>query len=197
MNNRLSRILTRWINTHPTYGVRALLASAVETMDPGDQAALVLNGDDLPIAAVYNDVDDACMVKSYNPDAVPCVAIIPQVSTATPITKHRGQLDYDGVEVSLAYMERDQPELASRGRSGYVLTALIDSLIAFNDPRLSGVGAPEPSDPPDGFVSWRRLGDIEVVEMTAAEEFRMTLATGGASMFGAVVATFRVRRFIA
>lgn len=187
MNNRLSRILTRWLKDHPVYGLDLMLASVV--MDEGDEARLLIKDARLPVT-IYNDVDDDCLAKRYNPTVVPAVAIIPQVTTSVP-TRSRGTLIYKDVTVALSYLEREQPEILSRQRGGYVMTGMTDSLLAFNEPRISNVAMPSP-----GTTTWRRLGDIEVLEMTALEELRVTLGVGGANMFGSLLATFTIQRHL-
>lgn len=187
MNNRLSRILTRWLKTHTTHSL-ALCAARV-AMDEGDEEALLLNGERLPIT-IYNDVDDTCLTPKFNPDRVPALAIIPQVSVNAPVQVRRGQLEYFGVEVAMSYMERDTPEVFARQRGGYIMNALQDSMIEFNKPDVSKAIMPG-SD-----MSWRALGDIEVLEVKALEEMRITMGVAGCTMFGSLIGAFNVRRFL-
>lgn len=187
MNNRLSRIMTRWMKHHPTHGIVPMSAGVV--MDDGDEDVLLVDGARLPVT-VYNDVDDPCMIPRYNPDQVPAIAIIPQVSLSVPVDVRRGQMDFSEVDVSFSYLERDTTEILARRRGGYMITAMVDSLLGFNKPELSNMLIP------GGTTTWRRLGDIEVLEVKALEEVRMTIGLGTASMFGSLIATFRVRRVL-
>jgi hypothetical protein len=192
MNNRLSRILTRWFKTHPVYGIAPMCAAIV--MDAGDEAALLIPPDTgvrLPVT-VYNDVDDDCLVPKFNPDVVPALCIIPQMSTLSPMKRGRGQVDYEGVQVGVSYIERDQKETLARKRGGYVMEAVLESMIAFQKPEHSAI--PRPGDV-DGY-SWRRLGPVEIVDVTAIEEYRVTLGIGASAMFGAIIPTFRIRKYV-
>jgi hypothetical protein len=196
MNTRFTRIITRWVNTHEDYGVRALLDAMIDTgLDGNDEDELAIGTDVLPVT-IYNDVDDACMFPRYNPTVVPALALVAQVSTPSMVRRNRGQLDFDGVEIGLSYIERDQPELFSRRRGDYVLTAVSDSLLAFNEPKLSKVPIPADSN----GDTWRTLGgegavgSVEVTEILKLEQFRVRMGVHNATMFGAVLATCRVRR---
>ncbi len=198
MINRVTRILSRWLDAHPTYGLRALAASV--TFDSTEEAtALEINGDALPVT-IYNDVDDECVATRYDPDVVPALVIVAQLSTDAPLLRGRGQLDFDQVKVSFAYMERDQPVSFARRRGGYLLTALMDSLNAFNEPKLSKVPIPDDIDPAPAFrdasASWRTLGDVEVLEVADLKESRVTGGVGKSTLIGSVIGTFKVRRTV-
>lgn len=196
MINRVTRILTRWLRDHPVYGLPVLLADvAFDSSD--EQAALLINGVQLPLT-IYNDVDDDCTAERYDPDVVPALVIVAELSTDAPVKPGRGQLDFDGVGVSFAYLERDQPAKYARQRGGYVFTAVQDSLSAFNDPRLSRVPLSEGIDAWAEVSSlWRSLGDVEVLGVSDVSEHRVTGGVGKSRMFGAVLARFKVRRILA
>jgi hypothetical protein len=189
VHNRLSRILTRWLKTHPTFGIAPMCAAL--TMDAGDEALLELAGERLPVT-VYNDVDDECLVPKFNPDVVPALCIIPQLSTNSLVTRRRGQIDYDKAPVGMSYIERDQPEILSRLRGGYVLEAVLHSMIAFQQPAYSAIPMVGGAGP-----TWRQLGNVEIVDVTSIEEYRVTLGIGTSSMFGAIVPSFKVRQLVA
>ena len=194
MINRMTRILTRWLATHPVYGLPALLAS-VSFDSEAEGTALLLRTNQLPLT-IYNDVDDECTAARYDPDSVPALVIVAQMSMEGAVRRARGQEDYDDVAVTFAYMERDEPINYARQRGGYVLTAVADSLNAFNEPMLSRVPIPQAMDDKWAATSpsWRALGSVEILELTALREARVTGGVGTSKLIGATLALFKVRR---
>ncbi len=195
MNNRFTRIMARWFKTHPTYGIVPMCAAIA--MDAGDEAALGV-GDSaarLPVT-VYNDVDDACMFPRYNPTIVPALGLVSQGSGVAPVVRLRGQLTYDSLEIAIAYLEKDTDELLAKKRGDYVLQAATDSLLAFIEPRFSDVGIPDDTN----GDTWRSLGGkgnkgaVEVIDIPQIEQFKIKLGVHGVTMFGALIATCKVRR---
>lgn len=197
MNNRFTRIMTRWLKSHPVYNLTAMCAAV--QMDDGDETALALNATRLP-CAIYNDVDDDCMFPRHNPTTVPALGLVAQTAVPTPMRRFRGQLDYDAVEIGMSYMERDTPELAAKGRGDYVLQAATDSLLAFIEPKNANVQIPGDVLPNPNSDTWRSLGgfgkkgSVEVLDITNVEQFRIRLGVHGVTMFGALIVTCKLRR---
>jgi hypothetical protein len=195
MINRFTRILTRWLREHPELGLRAFLDATAFDSD-AEATTLLLNEETLPIT-IYNDVDDECTAKDYDPDKHPALVIVAELSSDAPVRRPRKQMDFEAVRVSLAYMEKGTKVTHARQRGGYVLTAVMDSLRAFNEPSKSRIPIPT-LDPEvtwiDTSPTWRQIGDIDIVELTQIRESRITGAVGKSVLIGTVLATFRVRR---
>ncbi len=194
MNNRLTRIIDRWVDTHSVHGVAALLEDI--TMDGNDEDELELRGEKLPVT-VYNDVDDECMFPKADPTEVPAIGIVSQSSAIARVRPRSGVRIFEGVEVALSYLEREEPELKAKRRGDYVITALADSLERFNNPTLSNV----PIDMDEQGNSWRTMGgykvpgSIEVVDITKIEQFRVRLGVHKVTMYGAVIVTCTVHAY--
>lgn len=192
MINQMTRILTRWLEEHPVYGVPVLLASAVFDSS-AEQTALEIKTAQLPLT-IYNDVDDECVAKRYEPDEVPALVIIGELANDAPVHYGRGQLDYPSVGASFAYLERDEPVNYARQRGGYVLRAVQDSLLAFNVPAVSKVALAGTESFYAADDTWRSLNGVEIIEVTDVRENRVTGGLGKSTLIGTMLGTFKVRR---
>lgn len=197
MINRVTRILTRWLVSHPDYGMRPLL-DAVSFDSTEEAVRLLVETASLPLT-IYNDVDDESVAKRYDPDKVPALVIVADLTSQSPVVSGRGQLDYDTVNVGFSYMERDQPVNNARQRGGYVITALTDALLAFNQPKLARV--PIPTLSPVALyaaesATWRELGDVKITEVVSLRESRVTGGVGKSTLIGTLLGTFKVSRTV-
>lgn len=200
---RFTRIWSRWLRFHPVWGLAPRLAAVV--MDPGDEDRLLLGPDHdirLP-CTVVDDIDDEALAKLKEPEVSPALAVVAQLVHSAPLqwarTREGGQLVWDASPMGFAYIERDTPVLHGRQRGGYVLSALMESIIAFNEPKESAVPIPTGIlglDPPPA-TTWRRLADIEILEVSELEEWRVQGGLGESTIIGSMFASCRVRRLLA
>lgn len=198
MNNRLTRILHRWLDEHPLFKLSVLLAAA--TMDGDDETELLVPvegaaGARLPLT-IYNDVDDDCLFPRINPPKVPAVCVVADLPSPSKLRFGKGQVDYPGVAVAISYVERGEPDLKARRRADYVLNAIEDSLMAYNNTQVSD----EPIMGDDQSNTWRTLGgprakgSVQLLEIVDTEQFRAKVGVHGVTMYGAVIATCKVVR---
>lgn len=183
MINRLVRITSRWLTSHPEYGLAVLLPAVV--LDSGDGALLPVQ--------IYNEVDNEAVARRVDPAIVPALAIVGQLTHQVSSRRRNRIVDYDNVKVGLHYIERTDALMEARRRAGYVIDAVATAMLGFNEPTKAQTLI-SPGDPSQGM--WRRLGDTELLEVTGLTEYRVQPPIGQGTVIGSLFVTCRVQQVL-
>jgi len=167
MHVEVTRMITAWLS-HPVYGVNALLPDIPRDLIGGTEE------DEEPeeMAAVYNDIDyELDDVLGFNPAKRPSLVVI---SDSNPEGTDLEQPTKEGHVYSVAGAIGYYPRDVSRGRGrrdgNYVLRAVGQSLVRFNQPRLS--------------KDYRELNGIKFVRLTKLSFQRTAGAVPESALLG-------------
>ena len=192
--NTVTKILDRWIDTHPTYGIRPLMQRLIDLggLDDGDEETLVLPPQDpagvlFPLS-VYNDVVDESVATRYEPAEVPALVVVGEFSAGATPRKRPGVRIFEDVGFNIAYMERDQPVNLARQRGGYVAEMLDVSMLAFDMPQLADVSMGP------GLQTWREWGRTKVLKVDGVRESRVTGGVGSSTLIGSYIGRLTYQR---
>lgn len=175
MINEVTQLMTRWAR-HEVHGVNALIPSVFRS--PG-------HPEPKPVV-IYNDVDDKQIADNFDPPESPALVIVADSDADTPVILHRTQQDLPRFLVAMVYIVRDpESEMQARRDAGYVLGAAYESLVRFNQPKLSSPGSGEVPD----YRSW--YDKVKVHDVLELSEHRVTGAVGRSKLIGVLLATVR------
>lgn len=170
----LLRLTTRFLRDHPTHGVNPLVL-ATTPIDPDPPPPVV--------RAFYNEVDDECVADRMDPAVTPCLVIGFETNPESSITRHRGQVDVDNLMLTVAYFATTAPLTRAKADWMYISSAVVESLLALNAPKIS-----------DQSPGWRSYGNVNLLSLDRITEVPMSGAKGELRLVGVVTAICRAAR---
>lgn len=169
----VTRLVSRWLKEHPTYGVNVLIPNL----------NIVLEDDKPGLVSIFNDADDDCVAGAINPTKTPCLVIITDGTIKYAVSRTRPVMDIADVMLSVSYLTKTERPIKARRDGAYALRAVADSLMKLNEPKIS-------------TAEWRKLDDMEFLELTELVEVRVLGKLNELRMAGSVVAHIRARRVL-
>jgi hypothetical protein len=166
-----TRIVARWLREHPVYSVAAHL----QRTTPDDEDVLPPLG-----FPVLSDVDDEQVARKYDSDAERAIVVVGEIDPTVAHERKRSLLAAR-IGWGVSYVVRDiQSITKERQRAEYALRAVMDSLLALNEPLLAG--------------EWRVRDGVTLLKFDEFAESRTVGGLGSATLMGSVLVVGLVSR---
>lgn len=137
--------------------------------------------DPLPqMPRIYNDIEDESVADSLDPPETPALVLFAESGAEITQAQRTGRLVTHSLVMTIAYITRDWPPLRASIEGGYVLQAVIRSLVDYNSEGKS--------------LNYRKLNGIKVLSINELTQERVAANLGQSQLWGFVIAEVSVIR---